>query len=66
MLAVPVAPADTLEKLSGAAEIVCLAMPSPFGAVGLYYDDFTQTPDNEVIELLAQRRATGVAGRAAR
>ena len=58
VLAVPVAPEDTLEKLSGEAEIVCLATPSPFVAVGLYYDDFTQTRDEEVMQLLEQRRAT--------
>jgi len=53
VLAVPVAPADTLEQLrSQVDEVVCLITPEPFYAVGLYYDDFTQTSDAEVITLL--------------
>jgi len=53
VLAVPVAPADTLEQLrSQVDEIVCLITPEPFYAVGLYYDDVTQTSDAEVITLL--------------
>jgi putative phosphoribosyl transferase len=53
LLAVPVAPADTLEQLrSQVDEIVCLITPEPFYAVGLYYDDFTQTSDAEVTMLL--------------
>ena len=56
VLAVPVAPADTLAELAGEAdEIVCLASPEPFLAVGQHYRDFTQTSDAEVIALL--RRA---------
>jgi len=57
-LAVPVAPRDTIEKLRPLAdEIVCLATPQPFIAVGLFYMDFSQTTDAEVIELLAAARA---------
>ena len=33
-----------------------LATPEPFYAVGLYYTDFAQTTDEEVIDLLAQAR----------
>jgi putative phosphoribosyl transferase len=35
-------------------EIVCAAMPRPFYAVGLWYDDFSQTSDEEVRGLLEQ------------
>jgi putative phosphoribosyl transferase len=53
VLAVPVAPADTLEALSSEAdEMVCLAAPEPFFAVGEHYEDFTQTTDEEVVRLL--------------
>lgn len=60
VLAVPVAPADTLESLAAEADdVVCLSSPPFFGAVGNFYDDFTQTSDDEVIQLLeAARRAT--------
>lgn len=57
ILAVPVASHDALETLSPEAdEIVCLAVPEPFGAVGYYYRDFTQTTDDEVVSLLARNR----------
>jgi putative phosphoribosyl transferase len=53
ILAVPVAAADTIESLrSEADEILCLATPEPFYAVGLYYRDFDQTSDEEVVRLL--------------
>jgi putative phosphoribosyl transferase len=58
ILAVPVAPADTIERLSTEAdEVVCLMTPEPFYAVGEHYDDFRQTSDREVTRLLdeAQR-----------
>jgi putative phosphoribosyl transferase len=55
VLAVPVAPADTIETLAGDAdEIVCLAAPRQFHAVGQHYDDFRQTSDEEVMRLLAE------------
>jgi putative phosphoribosyl transferase len=60
ILAVPVAPADTLAELSELAdETVCLATPDPFRAVGLHYHDFDQTTDEEVIELLEGSRNGG-------
>lgn len=63
VLAVPVAPAETIASLKKEAdEIVCLATPEPFYAVGLYYADFSQTSDEEVSELLAETRATTVTG----
>lgn len=61
VVATPVAPADMTEVLRAAAdEFVCLRQPEPFGSVGQYYRDFTQTTDEEVIDLLRQadRQAT--------
>ncbi len=61
VLAVPVAPSDTLERLRPEVdEIVCLATPPLFHAVGQFYSDFRQTSDEEVIKLLdaAARIAT--------
>jgi putative phosphoribosyl transferase len=58
VLAVPVAPADTIERLRMEAdEVICLMTPEPFYAVGEHYDDFRQTSDREVTTLLdeAQR-----------
>lgn len=52
--AVPVAARDSLAHVAEFAdEVVCLATPRPFNAVGLYYRDFTGVTDDEVIELLA-------------
>jgi predicted phosphoribosyltransferase len=57
VLAVPLAPEDSLHDLAGACdEIVCLSSPSPFFAVGTHYQDFSQTTDEEVIALLSQAR----------
>lgn len=58
VLAVPVAPQSAIEALSAAAdEVVCLASPDPFFAVGFHYADFTQTTDDEVTELLRAAEA---------
>jgi predicted phosphoribosyltransferase len=55
VLAVPVAPASTLEVLRPFADrIECLASPDPFHAVGLWYRDFAQVSDDEVRSLLAR------------
>jgi putative phosphoribosyl transferase len=54
VLAVPVAPPESLTELRMLADrIVCLATPHPFYAVGTYYADFSQTEDEEVVDLLA-------------
>ncbi|MGD0533617.1 MAG: phosphoribosyltransferase family protein, partial [Methyloceanibacter sp.] len=54
VLAVPVAPADAIEALRGEVDdIVCLETPEAFFAIGLYYRDFHQITDDEVIGLLA-------------
>ena len=52
ILAVPVAPADTLASLSEPDEVVCLATPRQFSAVGYHYRDFSPTDDGEVVQLL--------------
>ena len=58
VLAVPVAPTSTLEELSGEADdIVCLQSHEPFYAIGLYYADFHQVTDKEVIDVLSKVRA---------
>ncbi len=58
VLAVPVAPADTIAELSPLVDdVVCLSQPSLFGSVGAYYDDFRQIDDEEVISLLDASRA---------
>jgi predicted phosphoribosyltransferase len=55
VLAVPVAPTDTLHALKGEADdIVCLEDYEEFGAIGLFYGDFTQVSDAEVVALLAR------------
>ena len=55
ILAVPVAPRDTLEELSDQCdETICLYTPTPFGAVGSFYRDFGQTGDSEVISLMSR------------
>ncbi len=55
VVAVPVAPPDTIAALRGEAdEVVCLATPEPFMAIGGWYEDFPQTSDDEVRELLAR------------
>ena len=53
VLAVPVAPADTVRALAEVAdEVICLETPAGFSAVGQWYEDFTQTSDAEVERLL--------------
>ena len=52
VLAVPVAPPETLQNFTEADEVVCLATPADFIAVGHHYVDFSPTSDNEVIVLL--------------
>ena len=55
VLAVPVAPTETLKELRGEADdIVCLEDYEDFGAIGLFYSDFRQVSDTEVIETLSR------------
>jgi putative phosphoribosyl transferase len=58
ILAVPVAPREAVARLSkDADEVVCLAMPEPFFAVGQWYGSFPQTSDREVVALLERATA---------
>jgi predicted phosphoribosyltransferase len=53
VVATPIAARDTCELLrSEVDEVVCAVTPEPFHAVGLWYEDFSQTSDDEVRELL--------------
>ena len=53
VIAVPVAARESVDTLAREVdEIVCLATPEPFRAVGLWYSDFSQTSDDEVRRLL--------------
>jgi putative phosphoribosyl transferase len=53
VVAVPVAAAETCDEFRDVVdEVVCQVTPAPFHSVGLWYDDFSQTSDDEVRELL--------------
>jgi putative phosphoribosyl transferase len=55
IVAVPVAPESTSAALQHSVDkVVCLLTPEPFYAIGLWYDDFSQTSDAQVRELLDQ------------
>jgi erythromycin esterase-like protein/predicted phosphoribosyltransferase len=57
VVAVPVAAPEVCEALrSQADEVVCLVTPGPFQAVGAWYEDFSQTTDEEVRDLLRRAR----------
>lgn len=58
IVAVPVAARDTCERLRrDVDDILCLRTPEPFDAVGLWYEDFSQTSDEEVHDLLERAGA---------
>lgn len=60
ILAVPLAPREVIEMLRGECdEIICLAMPEPFHAVGAHYANFDQTTDEEVVALLHRAAVFG-------
>ena len=55
VLAVPVAPPDTIERLRPEVdEVVCLMVPAFLGAIGSFYRDFHQLRDEDVTKLLEQ------------
>lgn len=55
ILAIPVGPPETIQRLGQECDqVVVLATPEPFWAVGRFYTHFGQTSDAEVIELLAE------------
>jgi putative phosphoribosyl transferase len=54
VVAIPVSPPDTVERLKEKAdEVIVLATPEPFEAVGLWYRQFPQIEDEEVLKLLS-------------
>ncbi|MCX4688886.1 phosphoribosyltransferase family protein [Kitasatospora purpeofusca] len=63
VLAVPVAPEDWTERLGDVAdELVCVATPSPFFAIGEFYADFAQTGDAEVLRHLGEAAGRSAPG----
>jgi len=58
IVAAPVAAAETVRRLREEAnDVVCLSAPSDFHAVSLWYEDFAQTSDEEVRNLLESSQA---------
>jgi predicted phosphoribosyltransferase len=58
VMAVPTAPPDTCQEMRAQADdVVCAITPEPFYSVGLWYENFSQTTDEEVRELLARSTA---------
>src|ERR1700716_3078342 len=56
VVAVPTASPETCEEMRAEVDdVICAITPEPFHAVGLWYQDFTQTTDEEVQDLLTQR-----------
>lgn len=56
IVAVPVAPPSAAREMEVADEVICLSTPQPFSAVGAWYEDFTQTQDEDVKQLLEEAR----------
>ena len=57
VVAVPIAPPETCDALRrDADDVVCALTPEPFYAVSLWYEDFSETTDDEVHDLLEQAR----------
>src|SRR5437667_11012996 len=53
VVAVPVGPPDTCHEIEEQAdEAICLSTPECFQAVGQYYEDFSQTTDEAVVDLV--------------
>ena len=56
VVAVPVAPRSACQELANQGyQIVCLATPEPFYAIGLWYENFAQTTDEQVRALLTKQ-----------
>ncbi len=55
--ATPVAPIETFVRLKKEADrVICPELPEPFFAIGQFYEEFPATADEEVVELLRERR----------
>jgi predicted phosphoribosyltransferase len=66
VVAVPVGARDTCRTMNEVAdEVICARMPEPFNAVGLWYQNFDQTSDDEVRQLLAASANGGTFKRSA-
>jgi len=52
IVAIPVGPKETIERLSHVAEVVVLEAPEFFNAVGEFYEQFEQVDDSEVVVIL--------------
>lgn len=66
VVAVPVAPPDTVAELEGIADrVVCLTVPEDFTSIGGHYIDFSQTSDDEVRRLLAMANTADPTGNTA-
>lgn len=62
VLAVPVAPPDTITQLRGEVDaLICLETPDPFMAIGYFYRDFRQVSDEEVVATLRRFPIKGTA-----
>jgi putative phosphoribosyl transferase len=56
-VAIPVGPPSTIKELRKQADkVICPYMPEYFAAIGQFYGDFSQTTDEEVIQLLKEIR----------
>lgn len=63
VVAVGVAPPETLDRLrADADEVVCLYAPASFGAVGEFFDDFSEVTDDMVLAALGARSTAGSGG----
>ena len=60
VVAVPTASPQSCEELKAEVDdVICAITPEPFYAVGLWYQDFSQTTDEEVRDLLARSGTVG-------
>jgi putative phosphoribosyl transferase len=58
IVALPVAPTDTVDELAQEADLtICLNQPARFRALSYYYSNFPQLSDNEVLDIMALTRA---------
>ena len=63
VVAVPTASPETCEEMrTQADDVVCAITPEPFYSVGLWYENFSQTTDEEVRDLLARSTSEVAAG----
>ncbi|MEV6792374.1 phosphoribosyltransferase [Streptomyces sp. NPDC051320] len=63
VLAVPVAPPEAADRVhAGADDLVCVSSPIGFSSVGEWYEDFSQTSDEEVVSLLEEATDTAASG----